>query len=63
MKKRPGANMAVEYMRYFAGWVDKLEGATIPVHPGRVLDYTVPEPYGTVAAHDAVERRSGLRRP
>ena len=50
MKKRPGANMAVEYMRYFAGWVDKLEGATIPVHPGRVLDYTVPEPYGTVAA-------------
>ena len=50
MKRRPGANMAVEYMRYFAGWVDKLEGTTIPVHPGRVLDYTVPEPYGTVAA-------------
>ena len=49
-KKRRGANMAVEYMRYFAGWVDKLEGSTIPVHPGRVLDYTVPEPYGTVAA-------------
>lgn len=50
MKKRRGANMAVEYMRYFAGWVDKLEGSTIPVHPGRALDYTVPEPYGTVAA-------------
>lgn len=50
MKKQRGANMAVEYMRYFAGWVDKLEGSTIPVHPGRALDYTVPEPYGTVAA-------------
>ena len=50
MKQRRGANMAVEYMRYFAGWVDKLEGSTIPVHPGRALDYTVPEPYGTVAA-------------
>ena len=49
-KKKRGANMAVEYMRYFAGWIDKLEGSTIPVHPGRVLDYTVPEPYGTVAA-------------
>ena len=49
-KKRRGANMAVEYMRYFAGWVDKIEGSTIPVYPGRVLDYTVPEPYGTVAA-------------
>ena len=50
LKRKRGANMAVEYMRYFAGWVDKLEGRTIPVYPGRSLDYTVPEPYGTVAA-------------
>ena len=50
MKRKRGANMAVEYMRYFAGWADKIEGSTIPVYPGRVLDYTVPEPYGTVAA-------------
>ena len=50
LKRKRGANMAVEYMRYFAGWADKIEGSTIPVHPGRVLDYTVPEPYGTVAA-------------
>ena len=48
-KKGKGLNMAVEYMRYFAGWVDKIEGSTIPVN-GRALNYTVPEPYGTVAA-------------
>ncbi len=48
-KQGKGLNMAVEYIRYFAGWVDKLEGSTIPLGPN-VLDYTVPEPYGTVAA-------------
>jgi len=50
LKKEKGANLAVEYIRYFAGWGDKIGGATIPVFPGKVLDYTVPEPYGTVAA-------------
>ena len=48
-KQGKGLNMAVEYMRYFAGWVDKLEGSTIPLGTS-VLNYTVPEPYGTVAA-------------
>lgn len=48
-KRGKGLNMAVEYIRYFAGWVDKLEGSTIPLGPS-VLDYTTPEPYGTVAA-------------
>ncbi|HRE00568.1 MAG TPA: aldehyde dehydrogenase family protein [Ilumatobacteraceae bacterium] len=48
-KQGKGLNMAVEYMRYFAGWVDKLEGTTIPLGSG-VLNYTVPEPYGTIAA-------------
>ncbi|HSA49838.1 MAG TPA: aldehyde dehydrogenase family protein [Yinghuangia sp.] len=35
---------------YYAGWADKLEGATIPPSPAMVpgLDYTVPEPYGVV---------------
>ena len=50
MKKGKGLNLAVEYIRYFAGWVDKLEGSTIPLQPGSTLDYTIPEPYGTVAA-------------
>lgn len=48
-KKGKGLNMAVEYIRYFAGWVDKLEGSTIPINSS-VLDYTMPEPFGTVAA-------------
>ena len=48
-KQGKGLNMAVEYIRYFAGWVDKLEGTTIPIS-STVLDYTIPEPYGTVAA-------------
>ena len=48
-KQGKGLNMAVEYIRYFAGWVDKLEGSTIPIS-STVLDYTIPEPYGTVAA-------------
>jgi aldehyde dehydrogenase (NAD+) len=50
MKRGKGLNLAVEYIRYFAGWVDKLEGSTIPLEPGSTLDYTIPEPYGTVAA-------------
>lgn len=48
-KQGKGLNMAVEYMRYFAGWVDKIEGSTIPVN-GPALNYTIPEPYGVVAA-------------
>ena len=48
-KRGTGLNMAVEYMRYFAGWVDKIEGSTVPVN-GAALNYTIPEPYGVVAA-------------
>ncbi|MFI6435099.1 aldehyde dehydrogenase family protein [Streptomyces sp. NPDC050759] len=35
---------------YYAGWADKIEGATIPPSPVMApgLDYTVPEPYGVV---------------
>lgn len=39
-----------EYFRYYAGWCEKLEGAVIPVYPGGGLDYTMPQPYGVVAA-------------
>jgi acyl-CoA reductase-like NAD-dependent aldehyde dehydrogenase len=41
--------MAAEYFSYYAGWVDKIEGRSIPVGPG-ALDYTRMEPYGVVAA-------------
>jgi len=37
----------VSLYRYYAGWADKLEGETIPVHPG-FLNYTLKEPVGVV---------------
>jgi aldehyde dehydrogenase (NAD+) len=47
-KRKRGASLAAEYVRYYAGWVDKLEGATVPTSAGPALDYTLPEPYGVV---------------
>ena len=41
--------MAVDQLRYFAGWATKLEGATVPVSAGAFLNYTVREPLGVVA--------------
>ena len=35
---------------YHAGWVDRLTGDTIPMDPGRLLDMTLLEPVGVVAA-------------
>jgi len=37
----------VELFRYYAGWADKIQGETIPVHPG-FLNYTLKEPVGVV---------------
>lgn len=44
-----GAGLTAEYFSYYAGWADKIEGRTIPVFPVTGFDYTVEEPYGTVA--------------
>jgi aldehyde dehydrogenase (NAD+) len=38
-----------EYLQYYAGAIDKMEGRTIPLGPG-YLDYTQPEPLG-VSVH------------
>jgi acyl-CoA reductase-like NAD-dependent aldehyde dehydrogenase len=43
-----GAATASSWFRYYAGWADKLEGATVPVFPVDGFDYTLPEPYGVV---------------
>ncbi|MDF1666005.1 MAG: aldehyde dehydrogenase family protein [Planctomycetota bacterium] len=45
--------LAIENLRYYAGWVTKLEGETIPISvpyaPGATfLDYTLREPVGVV---------------
>lgn len=44
------AYLCAGWFGYYAGWADKIEGATIPPSPIMVpgLDYTVPEPYGVV---------------
>jgi acyl-CoA reductase-like NAD-dependent aldehyde dehydrogenase len=38
------------WTRYYAGWVDKLEGQVVPVYGADALDYVVPEPYGVIGA-------------
>ncbi|MCI0432596.1 MAG: aldehyde dehydrogenase family protein [Gemmatimonadetes bacterium] len=40
---------AIDAFRYYAGWVTKIEGETIPVR-GNVLNYTLREPVGVVGA-------------
>ena len=37
---------AAEHFRYYAGWPTKFEGATIPVAPHGMLNYTLYEPVG-----------------
>lgn len=39
--------IAAEWIEYYAGWADKIEGTTVPM-PG-AFDYTVREPVGVVA--------------
>lgn len=38
--------LAVEHLRYYAGWVTKIEGATIPVNERSMFNYTLREPIG-----------------
>ncbi len=38
-----------EWMYYYGGLADKIEGAVIPVNVPNVLNYTLREPYGVVA--------------
>ncbi len=45
---RSGAYTAA-WTRYYAGWIDKLDGEVVPV-AGDVLDVVLPEPYGVIGA-------------
>jgi acyl-CoA reductase-like NAD-dependent aldehyde dehydrogenase len=40
------APLSAEHFRYYAGWVTKIEGATIPVSAHGMFNYTVREPVG-----------------
>lgn len=44
---RPGV-YAASWVRYYAGWVDKIDGQVVPTSGG--LDYVLPEPYGVIGA-------------
>jgi aldehyde dehydrogenase (NAD+) len=41
---------AGDYLEYYAGFADKIEGQVIPIFPEQAFDYTLPEPYGVIAA-------------
>jgi acyl-CoA reductase-like NAD-dependent aldehyde dehydrogenase len=45
---RSGAYTAA-WTRYYAGWIDKLDGDVVPV-AGDALDVVLPEPYGVIGA-------------
>ncbi len=42
--------MAIDHMRYMAGWATKIEGSTIPVSAGKFFNYTMRQPVGVVGA-------------
>src|SRR5579862_3435541 len=44
------AAVCADYFEYYAGWTDKITGDVVPAYPARALDYTLPEPYGVIAA-------------
>jgi aldehyde dehydrogenase (NAD+) len=45
-----GASILTDMFEYYAGWVDKITGDTIPAYPGNVFDFTLREPVGVVGA-------------
>ena len=47
--RRQDIAAAIDTIRYYAGWCDKITGQVIPARPG-ALTYTVREPVGVVAA-------------
>jgi acyl-CoA reductase-like NAD-dependent aldehyde dehydrogenase len=49
LKRKRGSSLAAEWTRYYAGWVDKIEGSSAAPYAGPSVSYTVPEPYGVIA--------------
>jgi aldehyde dehydrogenase (NAD+) len=50
LKRRRGASLVAEWTRYYAGWVDKIDGVTTAPYVSGALDFTRPEPFGVIAA-------------
>jgi aldehyde dehydrogenase (NAD+) len=40
---------AADYLEYYGGLADKIEGTVVSIFPERAFDYTLPEPYGVIA--------------
>ncbi|MBV9996141.1 MAG: aldehyde dehydrogenase [Caulobacteraceae bacterium] len=43
-----GMVLAQAWIRYYAGWADKLEGQVVSSYPMPGFDYILPEPYGVI---------------
>ena len=39
---------AADYLEYYAGLADKIEGSVVPIFPEHAFDYTLAEPYGVI---------------
>jgi aldehyde dehydrogenase (NAD+) len=51
---------SADWLRYYAGWADKITGESINAYPYPGIDYTKPEPYGVVAVFTASNGPSGF---
>jgi aldehyde dehydrogenase (NAD+) len=43
-----GNSYVADWVRYYAGWCDKITGESVNPYPFRGIDFTVPEPIGVV---------------
>lgn len=41
--------ICANWISYYAGWADKIDGSVLPAYPATGLNYTIAEPYGVVA--------------
>jgi acyl-CoA reductase-like NAD-dependent aldehyde dehydrogenase len=51
---------SADWLRYYAGWADKITGESINAYPFPGIDYTKPEPVGVVAVFTASNGPSGF---
>ena len=47
------ARYVADWVRYYAGWADKISGESIRAYPATGLDYSIPEPVGVAAIYVA----------
>jgi aldehyde dehydrogenase (NAD+) len=55
-----GGAYSADWLRYYAGWADKISGESINAYPFPGIDFTVPEPVGVVAVFVASNGPTGF---